>query len=436
MVQGDEELGKAASLFSGPIEVMAEHPEFGWLEGPVWSESGQFLLFSDVTWEDESNVTCGMIWKYDNTVDIDDDGLSKFIECSGLIGPGDTPANIDNYVEAGSNGLEWGWKGDAADGGDLLICQHGKHRLVRINLNDVDEATASIDPAKVVVLADMYMGKGFNSPNDLVLDGDTLYFTDPPFGLQMRSSGDQAIADAFANLTQDAVGVYTITGDPGAANSPVEPVRVLDYGSPTDPWEGTNGVAVLPNGDMICPISNFEDPRFELFAQADKTNDGTTFNMPASSRLESTYRIQGANSGFPALTDGITYSPDHNVLFGSGPGGVYMFNGTAPYELLGFLRIDDLNANNVVGGGYLWLTANKKLLRIPLANATATGDDDHDHDGGDQDHDNDGDSGTDNDGDSGTSTSTSTSGAFSMNCPITPIFTAIAIAVSSYSLLW
>ena len=29
------------------------------------------------------------------------------------------------------------------------------------------------------------------------------------------------------------------------------------------------------------------------------------------------------------------------------------------YEFLGFLRIDDLVSNVAVGGGYLWITANK-----------------------------------------------------------------------------
>ena len=38
------------------------------------------------------------------------------------------------------------------------------------------------------------------------------------------------------------------------------------------------------------------------------------------------------------------------------------------YEFLGFLRIDDLVSNVAVGGGYLWITANKRLLRLKLAN--------------------------------------------------------------------
>jgi sugar lactone lactonase YvrE len=359
---GQDELGKAAKLFTGPAEIVAEHDEFKWLEGPVWSETGQFLLFSDVKWEDENNTTCGMIWKYDNT----NEELSKFVECSGLIGPGDTPTNVNDYVEAGSNGLEWGWSGEAAQ--DLIICQHGKHRIVRINLDDVDPTTASINPDAVTVLADSYNGVALNSPNDVVLDGETLYFTDPPFGNQLKSSGDAAIDNAFVNLTQDAVAIYTITGDPdgSSTNTPVEPFRVLDYGNATNPWAATNGVALLPNGDLASAITSFEDPRFEVFAAAEKA-DGK-FKPTPTRRLESEFRIAGENSdsNMPALNDGITYSPEHDVLFGAGPGGVYMYNGTT-YEYMGFLRLDDLISNNVIGGGYLWMTVNQKLMRIPLA---------------------------------------------------------------------
>jgi hypothetical protein len=228
--------------------------------------------------------------------------------------------------------------------------------------------TASIDPDAVTVLVDSYNGVALNSPNDVVLDGETLYFTDPPFGNQLKSSGDAAIDNAFLNLTQDAVAIYTITGDPGSS-TPVEPFRVLDYGNPTNPFAAPNGVALLPTGDLVSPITSFEDPRFEVFSAAEKAYG--VFNSTPSHRLESEFRIQGENSdsGMPALNDGITYSPELDVLFGAGPGGVYMYNGTT-HEFLGFLRLDDLNSNNVIGGGYLWMTVNQKLMRIPLATST------------------------------------------------------------------
>lgn len=86
-----------------------------------------------------------------------------------------------------------------------------------------------------------------------------------------------------------------------------------------------------------------------------------------STRLETKYRIQGENADtLPALTDGSTYSPELGVLFVAGPGGVYMYDAEDTYNLLGFLRINDLVSNVDVGGGYLWITANQRVMRAPL----------------------------------------------------------------------
>ena len=48
VVENDDELGKASSLFTGPVEVVSEDPRFKWLESPVWHDEGKYLLFSDV----------------------------------------------------------------------------------------------------------------------------------------------------------------------------------------------------------------------------------------------------------------------------------------------------------------------------------------------------------------------------------------------------
>jgi hypothetical protein len=98
----------------------------------------------------------------------------------------------------------------------LIICQHVKHRIVCINLNDVDTATASIDSDDVVVLADSYNGVALNSPNDALLDFETepLYFTNLPFGHQLKSSGGAAVDNVFLNMTQDSIAIYIIAGDP------------------------------------------------------------------------------------------------------------------------------------------------------------------------------------------------------------------------------
>ena len=47
--ENGDELGKASSLFTGPVEeVVSEDPRFKWLESPVWHDEGKYLLFSDV----------------------------------------------------------------------------------------------------------------------------------------------------------------------------------------------------------------------------------------------------------------------------------------------------------------------------------------------------------------------------------------------------
>jgi len=164
-----------------------------------------------------------------------------------------------------------------------------------------------------------------NSQNDLVIDGESLYFTD----LQtLHSDSNSSVLMrtplpmlSICELSQDGNGVYTIDGDPAGAS--VEPVRILDYGKP-DPWHAPNGVALTRKGDIVLAITDLSDPHFDVF-------NGT---LPAS-HLESVYKIQGENTDFPALNDGVTYSPELDVIFESGPGGVYLYNGTTLY-LIGF----------------------------------------------------------------------------------------------------
>ena len=81
--------------------------------------------------------------------------------------------------------------------GRLVLCQHGDRRVARL------------EPDKTfTTLADKYMGKRFNSPNDGVFksNGD-LYFTDPPYGLLKLN------ADPAKEL--DFNGVYRISAADG-----------------------------------------------------------------------------------------------------------------------------------------------------------------------------------------------------------------------------
>ena len=125
---------------------------FEWSEGPVWSKSGKYVLFSDiprnriVKWQEGS-------------------GISVFIDKAGYTGAAKFTGG-----EPGTNGLAF----DAA--GNLVTCAHGDRVIQQFAGGKAD--------GKRTVLAAKYDGKRLNSPNDLVYksNGD-LYFTDPPYGL-------------------------------------------------------------------------------------------------------------------------------------------------------------------------------------------------------------------------------------------------------------
>ncbi len=122
---------------------------FAWAEGPVWSRTGRYLLFSDVP---NNRI---VKWKAG-------EGASVFLQPSGY-------SQTEPFTgrEPGSNGLTFDKEGR------LVFCQHGDRRISRLE-KDGTRTT----------LVDNYNGKRLNSPNDLIFksNGD-LYFTDPPFGL-------------------------------------------------------------------------------------------------------------------------------------------------------------------------------------------------------------------------------------------------------------
>ncbi|HEU4709911.1 MAG TPA: SMP-30/gluconolactonase/LRE family protein [Pyrinomonadaceae bacterium] len=129
------------------LEKIAEG--FVWAEGPVWSRTGNYLLFSDVP---NNRI---IKWKAG-------EATSTFLEQSGYTG-----SKPFTGREPGSNGLAFDKEGR------LVFCQHGDRRISRLEKNGTR-----------TTLVDNYEGKRLNSPNDLVFksNGD-LYFTDPPYGL-------------------------------------------------------------------------------------------------------------------------------------------------------------------------------------------------------------------------------------------------------------
>jgi len=134
-----------------PKEAVVETVVAGrtWVEGPVWDRKTGSLLFSDVP----ANVV--LRWS-------EAEGVTVALERSGYTGAAPFPGR-----EPGSNGL--GFTPD----GRLSLSEHGDRRVTRLEPD-----------GRKTVLADRYLGKRLNSPNDHVwTEAGDLLFTDPPFGL-------------------------------------------------------------------------------------------------------------------------------------------------------------------------------------------------------------------------------------------------------------
>src|SRR5215813_7318280 len=129
-----------------------------WTEGPVWTREGA-LLFAEIP---ANNIE---IWAPGREAQV-------FIHPSGYTG-----SEAFKGTEPGSNGMTLD-----ADG-RVSVAGHGRRNVWRLE---------TFDPkGQITVLADAFEGKKLNSPNDLVYKSDgSLYFTDPPYGLETQRDDD------------------------------------------------------------------------------------------------------------------------------------------------------------------------------------------------------------------------------------------------------
>ncbi len=155
--------------------------DLGFTEGPVWLPDQQAVVFSDTPRA----------------------RLNRWSEADGLTLYEERPQPNGNLLDLD---------------GRLLSCQHGSRTLVR------QEADGSL-----TVLADRYAGKRLNSPNDLIVGRDgTLWFTDPPWGLERQTVG------------KELDGHYVFRRDPDGTLTPVLTDRCMP-----------NGIALSPDDSVL-----------------------------------------------------------------------------------------------------------------------------------------------------------------------------------------
>jgi endo-1,4-beta-xylanase len=282
------------------VEKLAEG--FQWAEGPVWIRAGGYLLFTD--------VPANTLYRWSAR-----DGASVFLEPSGYEG-----RDLAGLREPGANGLI------AADEHAIVMADSGNRAIARLSLDD----------RRKTLLATHFAGKRFNSPNDLVRRSDgTLFFTDPPYGLEGLN------ASPLKQL--DFNGVYRLAAD--------GTVTLLDRS-----LSFPNGIELSPD-ERVLYVANSDPQRpiwiaYDLNAAGEVT--GRRIFADASDLIAPTA---------PGLPDGMAMSADGH-LFATGPGGVLVFSKDG--RRLGRISTGAAVSNCAFGddGRTLYMTSDHMLARL------------------------------------------------------------------------
>ncbi|MEO6916783.1 MAG: SMP-30/gluconolactonase/LRE family protein [Chitinophagaceae bacterium] len=279
---------------------------FDWCEGPVWIADEKMLLFSD--------VPKNRIYKW-----TEEGGKQLYLSPSGYTG------TLKRGGELGSNGL-------AIDNqGKLIICQHGDRRVARMD-SPISSPTASF-----TTIADNYLGKKFDSPNDLVVaaNGD-IYFTDPPYGLEKNTG------DPLKEMARQGVYRISATGK----------VTLL-----TDTISRPNGIALTPDGKTLF-IASSDSLKAAWFSYELGAGDSLTHGKLI---FDATGFVQEA----PGLPDGMKVDKAGNI-FATGPGGIWVFD--KKFKLLGKIHLKGLASNCTFADDdrTLYITSNDKVIQVKM----------------------------------------------------------------------
>lgn len=303
----DEELHDVINTDARP-EIIGEG--FEWSEGPVWVESEEFVLFSDIP------VNSIYKWK-------EGEGVSRYLKPSGYTG------DEEYNGEPGSNGLI------LDQNNTLVLAQHGDRRIARM------KAELTNPKPEFETIAAEYNGKQFNSPNDVVRHSNgNFYFTDPPYGLKGGVDGP--------GKELDFQGVFMVDAS-GNGNGEVTLL--------TDKLSRPNGIAFSPDEQTLYVANS--DPDRAIWMAYDLKEDGTIEN----GRIF--YDATKNTATEKGLPDGMKVD-ENGYIFATGPGGVWIFADDG--RALGRIKTGQATSNGAIGnnGNTLYITADMYLMRFPL----------------------------------------------------------------------
>jgi gluconolactonase len=210
-----------------------------------------------------------------------------------------------------------------------VSCEHDTRRVTRTEHDGT-----------ITDLIDKFDGKPLNSPNDIVVKSDdTIWFTDPPFGILGNYEGHTATPELPTN-------VYRFDPKTGSAT-----VVTGDINRP-------NGLAFSPDESIlyVADSGGGHDQERPRHIRA--------FDVTAEGRLVRGRVFATIDTGVP---DGIRVDVDGN-LWSSAGDGIHVFSPEG--ELLGKIVIPGPVSNLTFGGARknkLFITADRKVWSLDVA---------------------------------------------------------------------
>ncbi|WP_428646444.1 SMP-30/gluconolactonase/LRE family protein [Roseibium sp.] len=272
---------------------------FEWTEGPVWFADHQLLLFSDIPSDRMMRLTL-------------DGHASVFRQPSG-------------YSNGNTRDRQ----------GRLVTCQHGTRSVTRTEAD-----------GRVTVLADSYLGKRLNSPNDVVVQSSgAVWFTDPSYGILSDYEGYQAEPE------QQTHNVFRLDPQTGRLEA-----MITDFVQP-------NGLAFSPDESIlyVAESGSSHDPGVPSVIRA--------FKLDETGRVLSDHVFATIDKGLP---DGMRVDAAGH-LWSSAADGIHCFHpdGTR----LGKILVPEVVANLCFGGprgNRLLITATTSVYMIAVNARAAT----------------------------------------------------------------